>query len=136
MHTSSYYSTSNTQPEKCIPSSEENTPIPILILNIKPTTFIESYRNLLKNKAGVYSFFNTVSGNQYIGSAKYFYLRLNEHLNNKKSNVALQKAFVKYKLDVFKLYIYEYFTHESKISSKGLTDLETSYILNFNFDSL
>ena len=33
--------------------------------------------------------------------AKDFYLRLNEHLKNKKSNIALQNAFLKYGLDKF-----------------------------------
>lgn len=83
------------------------------------------------------SFINLENGNQYIGSAKDFYLRLNEHLGNKKSNVALQNAFSKYGLDKFQFCIYEYFTYESKVvSSQGLTDLETSYISKFNFKSL
>ena len=43
-----------------------------------------------------------MNGNQYIGSAKDFYLRLKGHLENKKSNVALQRAFAKYGLDQFK----------------------------------
>jgi group I intron endonuclease len=73
----------------------------------------------------------------YIGSAKDFYLRLIEHLENKKSNVALQKAFEKHGLDKFNFCIYEYFTFESKvISYKALTDLKTSYIKKFNFDTL
>lgn len=94
-------------------------------------------RILLKDKGGIYSFINTVNNNQYIGSAKDFYLRLNEHLENKKSNIALQKAFTKYGLDKFKFCIYEYFTYKSKIiSHKALTDLETSYINRFNFDNL
>ena len=73
-----------------------------------------------------------------IGSAKDFYLRLNEHFGNKKSNVALQNVFAKYDLDdKFKFCIYKYFTFESKIiSSKALTDLETSYISKFNFNTL
>lgn len=64
--------------------------------------------------------------------------RINEHLKYKNnSNVALQKAFVKYGLDKFKLYIYEYFTYESKIiSHKSLTELETSYISKFDFEIL
>ncbi len=41
-----------------------------------------------------------------IGSAKYLYLRLNEHLSNKKSNSALQDAFNKYGLDKFNFCIY------------------------------
>jgi group I intron endonuclease len=62
---------------------------------------VDSYREILKNKGGVYSFINTVNGKQYIGSAKDFYIRLNEHLNNKKSNANLQKAFDKHGLDKF-----------------------------------
>lgn len=84
---------------------------------------------MLRNKGGINSFAHTVNNHQYIGSAKDFYLRLNEHLKNRKSNVALssskkQKAIVKYGLDKFNFCIYEYFTYESKIiSSKALTDL-------------
>ena len=61
---------------------------------------------------------------------KTFFIRLNEHLKYKNnSNAALQKAFVKYGLDKFKICIYEYFTYESKIiSHKSLTELETSYL--------
>lgn len=62
---------------------------------------------LLKDKGGIYSFINRVNGNQYIGSAKDFYLRLNKDLDNKKSNLALQKAFAKYGLDQFKFCIFE-----------------------------
>ena len=113
-------------------------PIPIISFNNLDNKYcLKSYRILLKDKGGIYSFINTKNGNQYIGSAKDFYLRLNEHLSNKKSNLALQNAFIKYGLDQFKFCIYEYFTYESKIvSSKGLTDLETSYITKFNFNTL
>lgn len=53
-------------------------------------------------KVYIILFINLENGNQYIGSAKDFYLRLNEHLVNKKSNVALQSAFTKYGLDKLK----------------------------------
>jgi len=81
---------------------------------------------------------NTINNKQYIGSAKDFFIRINEHLKYKNnSNVAMQKAFVKYGIDKFKLYIYEYFTYESKIiSHKSLTELETSYISKFDFNTL
>ena len=127
-----YYSTSNSD----LQSSD--LPLPVLTINnLNDKDSIKSYRILLKDKGGIYSFINTVNGNQYIGSAKDFYLRLNEHLENKKSNLALQKAFAKYGLDKFKYCIFEYFTYESKIiSQKALTDLETSYINKFNFDTL
>lgn len=128
-----HYSTSNSYPQ-----SSDLPPVPILTVdNLDNKDCITSYRRLLKDKGGIYSFINTENGNQYIGSAKDFYLRLNEHLGNKKSNVALQKAFAKYGLDKFNFCIYEYFTYESKIiSSKALTDLETGYITKFYFDTL
>ena len=89
-----YYSTSNSDSQ-----SSDLPPVPIFTINnINNEDCIKSSRILLKNKGGIYSFINTVNGNQYIGSAKGFYLRLKEHLENKKSNVALQKAFDKYGL--------------------------------------
>jgi len=76
---------------------------------------------------------NTVNGKRYIGSAKDFFRRRNEHLNSKNnSNAFLQKAFVKYGFGKFKLCIYEYFSYESRIiSHKYLTELETSYLSKF-----
>jgi len=79
-----YYSTSNSDSQ-----SSDLPPVPIFTINnINNEDCIKSSRILLKNKGGIYSFINTVNGNQYIGSAKDFYLRLKEHLENKKSNVA------------------------------------------------
>ena len=113
-------------------------PIPIKFFDkLGDKDAIISYRPLLKNKGGVYSFINTVNNKQYIGSAKDLYLRLLEHISNKKSNSALQNALEKYGIDKFNFCIYEYFTYHSKIiSHKALTDLETSYIQSFDFDSL
>jgi len=54
-----------------------------------------SYNKILRNKAGIYCFVNTVNNKRYIGSAKDLYLRLIEHLANKKSNIALQNAILK-----------------------------------------
>jgi len=96
-----YYSTSNSD----LQSSD--LPLPVLTINnLNDKDSIKSYRILLKDKGGIYSFINTVNGNQYIGSAKDFYLRLNEHLENKKSNLALQKAFAKYGIDKFEFLIF------------------------------
>lgn len=53
------------------------------------------------NKGGIYSFVNKINGKQYIVSAKNLYLRLNEHLSNRKSNSALQSAISKYGLQNF-----------------------------------
>jgi group I intron endonuclease len=118
-------------------NSESILPTPIITLNNLNKDNIQDYRELLNNKAGIYSFFNTMNGNQYIGSAKNLYLRLNEHINNRKSNAALQAAFDKYGLDMFNFYVYQNFTYISKnISNQALTDLETSYIAKFDFKTL
>ncbi|KGQ02207.1 putative intron-encoded endonuclease 1 (mitochondrion) [Beauveria bassiana D1-5] len=110
-------------------------PTPIFVL--KNLDNINICKELLKKKGGIYSFINTINGKQYIGSAKDFYIRLNEHLNNKKSNSNLQKAFVKYGLQNFNWVIYEYFTYESKIlDHDALTELETNYIQAFDYSTL
>jgi hypothetical protein len=112
-----YYSTTNSLSQHS--SGSDSTPHPILILGasglLNDKDCIKSHEGVLKGKGGIYSLVNTVNGKQYIGSAKDFFIRINErrfalkYKNN--SNVALQKAFVKYGLDKFKLYIYEYFTN-------------------------
>ena len=113
-------------------------PVPVLtITNLQEKSHISSKRTLLSNKAGIYSFINKVNRKQYIGSAKDLYLRLNEHLSNKKSNRALQSAIVKYGLANFEFGVYEYFSYVNKLTSnKLLTDLETNYIKKFNFNTL
>ena len=69
-----YYSTSKSDSQ-----SSDLPPVPILTINnLDNKDCIKSSRILLKDKGGIYSFINTVNGNQYIGSAKDFYLRLNE----------------------------------------------------------
>jgi group I intron endonuclease len=128
-----HYSTTND-----INSESDIIPISVLTLgNLNDDNYIKSYKELLKNKGGIYSFVNTINDKKYIGSAKDLYIRFIEHINNKKSNDALQKAFNKYGLDKFNFCVYEYFTYKSKnISHKSLTDLETSYIKKFDLDTL
>jgi hypothetical protein len=68
-------------------SQYDTTPISILTLsNLKNTEGVETYRKILKNKGGIYSFVNTLNDRKYIGSAKDLYIRLVEHINNKKSS--------------------------------------------------
>lgn len=76
---------------RCFSTSNSNTesPTPIIIItiiNLDNKDSIKSYSKMLRNKGGIYSSLNTVNGNQYIGSAKDLYLRLNEHLYGRKSN--------------------------------------------------
>ena len=119
-------------------NSSNDLPNPVeTFINLKDIYSICSYRNSLKNKSGIYCFVNTINNKRYIGSAKDLYLRLIEHLNSKKSNIALQEAFKKYGLENFNFCVFEYFTYVNKtLSSKHLTDLETIYIKRFNFDTL
>lgn len=135
-----YYSTTN-YPSQPPSEASDSTPKPILILDLKDKDSIRSYEDLLKGKGGIYSLVNTINGKQYVGSAKDFYIRLNEHLKYRNnSNAALQKAFIKYGVDKFKLYIYEYFTYACFagriISHKSLTELETTYISKFDLKVL
>jgi group I intron endonuclease len=132
LRTKRSYSTSS---NSSTPSSPLPTPI-IVFNSLNDNNVVLSYCEVLKNK-GVYCFINTVNGKLYIGSAKDLYLRLIEHLSNKKSNIALQNAMLKYGLDKFNFGVLEYFTYNSKaVSHKTLTDLETSYIEKYSFDNL
>lgn len=127
-----FYSTNNKSNANLI------KPTPIFVLNnLNDQKNIDSFKDIIKNKGGIYSFINTVNGKQYIGSAKDFYIRLNEHLKNKKSNSSLHHAFVKYGLNKFNWIIYEYFSYENKlISHENLVQLETNYIQAFDFSTL
>lgn len=121
-----------------LPDDSDITPIPILTLDLDNTGCIKSYESILKGKGGIYSLVNTINGKRYIGSAKDFFVRLNQHLkHNRLSNIALQKAFAKYGYENFKICIFEYFTYESRIvSHKSLSMLETSYLSKFSFKTL
>lgn len=129
----SYSTSSMSKSSPCL-----SLPAPIKTLdNLHDDNVILSYNELLRNKAGIYCFHNTVNGKRYIGSAKNLYLRLSEHISNRKSNKALQNAFLKHGLDKFNFCVYEYFTYHSKVvSHKALMDLETSYIEKHPFDML
>lgn len=88
------------------------------------------------NKAGIHCFINKLKDKQYIGSARNIYLRLQEHISGKKSNRALQAAILKYGIQNFNFYVYEFFSYENKdTSGKFLTELERSYIRKFQFNN-
>ena len=114
------------------------SPQPILTLYLNYGPCIKSHKSIREGKGGIYSLVNTVNGERYIGSAKDFFIRLNEHLNYKNySNASLQKAFVKYGFGYFKFCIYEYFSYEKRIiSHKSLTELEKSYLSKFKIETL
>lgn len=97
---------------------------------------IQSFRDMLKNRAGVYYFINTIDNKRYIGSAKNLYIRLLEHLTKRKSNKALQSAIAKHGLANFNFGVFEYLYLDDLQTNKALTDLETSYIQKFDFNLL
>jgi group I intron endonuclease len=66
------------------------------------------YKFLKKTKVGIYQWVNTINGKFYIGSAIDLSKRLNEHFFNDKSNILLQRAFIKYGLNNFSVHILEY----------------------------
>jgi GIY-YIG catalytic domain len=88
-------------------SESELTPVPILIIkNLNNKDIVKSYKEILKNKGGIYSFLNIENGKQYIGSAKDFYIRLLEHIDNRKSNIALQNAFTLSSTKINLIFVY------------------------------
>jgi group I intron endonuclease len=60
---------------------------------------------------GIYTIHNTITGDQYIGSAKNFYSRKKKHLqqlkNNKHHSIVLQRAWNKYGENKFKFFLLE-----------------------------
>ena len=116
------------------PQSVDNlpTPTPILIKvfhNLYNNETVITYNKILSNKAGIHCFINTVNDKRCIASAKGLYVRLTEHLANKKCKTTLQSYILKFALYKLDFCVYEYFTSHSKIvSNKTLTDLDTSYI--------
>lgn len=70
-----------------VPSSSINSSlaIPIKVFHIlNDNNIVLSSSELLKNKAAIYCFVNTVNGKHFIASAKDLYLRLILHLYKKK----------------------------------------------------
>lgn len=91
---------------------------------------VDSIMNLrkdLRKRSGIYSFINTVTNMQYIGSSADLGGRFNEHLAGRKSNILLQRALVKYGLGnfIFVIYLFEPYV------VPGILNLETDYIQSF-----
>nr|QJS52068.1 putative GIY-IYG homing endonuclease [Stigeoclonium helveticum] len=101
--------------------------------NLNNSVCLQSYHTELKNKKGIYSFYNKINNKQYIGSSVDLYKRMIEHIMGIKSNIAFQKAMNKYGLKNFYFYIYEFYSNGNNIT---LVDLETQYIQKFDFKTL
>ena len=61
----------------------------------------------LKLVSGIYAFMHNDTKKLYVGSTFNLARRIDEHLNNRNSNIHLQRAFTKYGLIHFSLYILE-----------------------------
>lgn len=64
-------------------------------------------RRDLKNKAGVYCIKHMASNKVYIGSSHDLTVRLLDHINNRSSNIHLQRAIAKYGISNFSISILE-----------------------------
>lgn len=78
---------------KSHPQPFSSDPQPILTLYLNNEDCIKSYESILRGKGGIYSLVNTVNGKRYIGSAKDFFIRLNQHLKYKNSAKKKKKNF-------------------------------------------
>lgn len=70
----------------------------------------------LKRKSGIYGFLSKTNNKLYVGSSKDLSVRFNRHINGSQSNVLLQRAINKYKLQDFIFVIFEYCEAEDLIT--------------------
>src|SRR5690349_14154551 len=73
-------------------------------------------REELKGKSGVYGFLSKTNNKLYIGSSINLNVRFSNHVKGTKSNVLLQNAINKYKLQDFIFIIFEYCEPDKLIS--------------------
>ena len=79
-----------------------------LYINIGDNSTLDMIKKDLKGISGVYCFIHVASGKLYIGSSVNLLARFNEHLNNRHSNVHLQRAFKKYGFINFNFIVLKY----------------------------
>jgi len=65
-------------------------------------------RKELKSKSGIYGFLCKYDNKLYIGSSIDLSIRFNHHIKGSKSNILLQRAINKYKLQDFYFIIFKY----------------------------
>src|ERR1700760_2028885 len=72
----------------------------------------------LKDKSGIYGFFCKTTNKLYIGSSIDLSSRFYEHINGSRSNILLQNAINKYKLQDFIFIVFEYCEPKDLISQE------------------
>jgi predicted GIY-YIG superfamily endonuclease len=75
--------------------------------NFHEKTSMDSIKQELKGKAGIYAFKHNDSGKVYIGSSNNLGSRFWDHVKDRSSNIHLQRAFIKYGLENFTFIIIE-----------------------------
>ena len=92
----------------------------------------------LKEKSGVYMFFNIISGKRYVGSSVDIYNRIHEHYhnlkNNKSHNAHFQSSWNKYGEDAFIFCVLEYCNAEDRFEREQyyIDCLKPEYNLTLN----
>ncbi len=90
----------------------------------------------IKNHAGIYCFKNKINGKCYIGQSLKLRRRIYKHITNFKTNLydaPLYRAFGKYGLDNFEVFVLDTFTDTNNSKLKNiLDDLEKKYIKEYN----
>lgn len=90
----------------------------------------------LNSLSGVYAFIHNDTKKLYIGSSVNLAIRTIDHLKNRNSNIHLQRAFDKYGLNNFSLYVLELLPKNSNLFSTKfcieLIQLEQKYLDLFN----
>lgn len=90
--------------------------------NLNEESTINLIKKDLRSLAGIYASKHNISGKMYIGSSISLWGRFKEHLNNRHSNIHLQRAFTKYGLEQFSFSVLEF------CASDELIRLEQKYI--------
>lgn len=92
----------------------------------------------LKEKCGIYMFFNMISGKRYIGSSVDIYNRIHEHVhnlnNNKSHNAHFQNSWNKYGEEVFMFCVLEFCDSEIRFDREQyyIDTLKPEYNLTLN----
>nr|YP_009763331.1 GIY-YIG endonuclease [Metarhizium rileyi]QIS49108.1 GIY-YIG endonuclease [Metarhizium rileyi] len=110
----------------------KNIPINNIYTNIHEISTISLIKKNLRGQMGIYSIVNNFDLKMYIGSSMYLSKRILQHINNNSSNVNLQNAFNKYKLENFTLYILEFLPLDNNLTNIDynveLTRMEQKYL--------
>ncbi len=100
--------------------------------NLKKESILNKLKKDLNSLCGVYAFIHNDTKKLYIGSSVNLAIRTIDHLKNRNSNILLQRAFDKYGLNNFSLYVLKLLPKNSNLFSTKfcieLIQLEQKYL--------